>query len=242
MKRKGYPVVVLAVLVLRFCTIGVIAGKDKSKDREKQAAPTMVKVSAKLPTLAPMAETNPFQEKGGMKISVAPVQYNLAEGNSISVVQVRQSFKEVLRFGPPQAANVFVERTYTPALDVKPDRLIFKVHLSNQMPRVFRGSGIAVQFNVAGKLVAVNAEAYADIVNAIIPPRGEQELEVYGPQIATIPDPTTIGLFFYDVVTNTDNAGNVTEKQNFEWYFQYGCQLVEKELPVQPPERLFIRR
>ena len=55
-----------------------------------------------------------------------------------------------------------------------------------------------------------------------------------------IPDPTTVGLFLYDVVTNTDAAGNVTEKQNFEWYFSYRGQLVEKEFEVRRPERVWV--
>jgi len=40
--------------------------------------------------------------------------------------------------------------------------------------------------------------------------------EVYGPGIKSIPSECTIGLFFYDVPTKTDAAGNITEKQNSE--------------------------
>lgn len=30
-------------------------------------------------------------------------------------------------------------------------------------------------------------------------------------------------------MTQIDNAGNVTEKQNFEWYYAYATQLEERE-------------
>jgi UDP-N-acetyl-D-mannosaminuronic acid transferase (WecB/TagA/CpsF family) len=36
-----------------------------------------------------------------------------------------------------------------------------------------------------------------------------------------VPDQTTIALFLYDVVSNTDAAGNITQKQNFEWFYNY---------------------
>jgi hypothetical protein len=124
-----------------------------------------------------------------------------------------------------------------PDLIVSPDRLVFHVNISNQMPRVFRGSGIAVQFNVAGKIAAVDSSGYGDLTNIIVPPRGEQEITVLGPPIEGIPAPSTIGLFFYDVVTNTDQAGNVTEKQNFEWYFSYQTQTTDKEFSIPPPTK-----
>ena len=49
-----------------------------------------------------------------------------------------------------------------------------------------------------------------------------------------------MGLFFYDVVTKTDNAGNVTEKQNFEWFYDYSVQLKEEEVQLDPPERVWV--
>lgn len=157
--------------------------------------------------------------------------------------QVSAGFKERLQHNLLTDAgpnDVLVERTHVPEMVLDPDRLIFQVHINNQMPRVFRGSGIVVQFNVAGKLVAVDPSGYGDLVNVLIPPRGEQELKVFGPSISAIPDPSLVALLFYDVVTNQDVAGNVTEKQNFEWYFQYRTQVTEQTVDVLPPERLWI--
>jgi len=62
--------------------------------------------------------------------------------------------------------------------------------------------------------------------------------------LADLPDKTTIGLFIYDIVTKTDAAGNVTEKQNFEWYYNLETQLVQDsgfvrstqmDVPIGPP-------
>jgi len=211
--------------------------KKKDKKKRRDAPPEIVKVTAKLPTLAPMPETIPTQEKGGIKISVAPVTYQVKPDTMVEDRPANPSFSE--RLFRPENAVGFGIRVYTPVLRVVPDRLRFSVLVSNQMPRVFHGAGTIVQFNVAGKLVAVDNEGYAALRTAIIPPRSEQQVEIYGPPLDTLPDQGTIGLFMYDVVTNTDTAGNVTEKQNFEWFFQYAVQLVEQEMSVSKPERLW---
>jgi len=120
--------------------------------------------------------------------------------------------------------------------------LRFQIHISNRLPRVFHGSGIAVLFNVAGKNQAIDPRGYASLVQLIVSPRGEEEVEIAGPSLETLPDQTTVGLFLYDVVTNTDAAGNTTEKQNFEWYFSYRVQLTDKELPAPSIQRLWVAR
>lgn len=203
---------------------------------KQPAAPTKMKVTAQLPTFAPLAESNPTQEKGGLRISTAPVAYKVETALSFTNSRVNASFKENL-LGPDITANHMIERTFTPIAKVSPDKLRFSVHISNQMSRVFRGAGTVVQFNVAGKLVSPDPSGYAELVNMIIPPRSEQIVEVYGPSIDTIPNTTTVGIFFYDVVTNTDAAGNITEKQNFEWYYQYVTQDTPTEVEVPPRQR-----
>ena len=229
MKRSAaFLVLVLAVLTMT------------GARRKEPPAPTSVKLVAKLPTFAALAESNPTQEKGGLRISIAPVAYKVEKALSYSDHRASASFKEAL-LGPDLKANHLVERMFTPSATISPDKLRFSVHVSNQMSHVFRGAGIVVQFNVAGKLVSPEPSGYAELVNMVLPPRSEQILEIYGPPIDTIPDKTTVSIFLYDVVTNSDAAGNVTEKQNFEWYFQYVTQDTELEVEVPPPQRVWVR-
>jgi len=236
MKTHVFAAVGVVVLVILAVVAPAFPGANK---RKSDAEPTTVKVDIKLPSMAPLAETQQMQSKGGLKLTVAPVSFSPKEDSTSSYRRVSPGFKETM-FLPHQQNDVFVERTSKPVLRVDPDRLRFQVHISNQMPRVFHGSGIAVQFSVSGKTMAIDPAGYGDFVNTIIPPRGEQDIEIVGPEIATIQDPTTVGLFFFDVVTNTDVAGNVTEKQNFEWYFSYRCQQIEKELEVPAPDRTWV--
>jgi hypothetical protein len=55
------------------------------------------------------------------------------------------------------------------------DRLVLHLHLTNNLPRVFRGAGALIQFNIAGKAVPVDSNGYGDFLNAIIPPRSNQD-------------------------------------------------------------------
>lgn len=231
--KSSHKIVVIALVAV----VSVTALSAKTK--KEPPSPESIKVSVKIPTLAPLGETQPLQEKGGLKISLAPVTYQVKTVYQNKDHHVFQSFKEKL-LNDCQPPSVFVERTRVPTRTIDPDRLRFTVVVSNQMPRVFHGVGIAVQFNVAGKVYAVDGAGYADLRNAIIPPRSEQQVEIYGPPLSTLPDKANVGLFFYDVVTKTDSAGNVTEKQNFEWFYDYSVQLKEEEVQLDPPERMCV--
>jgi len=78
-----------------------------------------------------------------------------------------------------------------------------------------------VQFQVAGKTLHVDPSGFGDFLNAIVPPRSSQDIDIVGPAIADLPERATIGVFIYDVVTKMDEAGNIQEKQNFEWYYAW---------------------
>jgi hypothetical protein len=180
-------------------------------------APRMTTLTSKVPVITPQPETKESQEKGGLEISIAPVTYS-------AVVDQRESVRQV---PPPPVTlfsheGVYVEVTNTPIMEVTPDSLRFVLTVNNKLPRVFHGAGTIVQFNVGGRLQAVDQSGYSNFLGTIIPPRQEQQIEIIGPSLSSLPsDKGIIGVFLYDVATNQSAAGVVTEKQNFEWYFDY---------------------
>jgi len=193
-------------------------------------------ISCKLPVLTLLPESAGRKEKGGIEISVDPVTYKTERGQNKSRTVVQPNFGEaILAPTDPSTGRPFpfVEDRVEPYLKTSPDRLAFLIKINNKLPRVFRGAGTVVQYNVAGKLIAVDQTGYGEMLGAIIPPRTEMQLTVTGPSLDTLPDQGTIGIFFYDVVTATDAAGNVTEKQNFEWFFNYSTKPVEETAPIE---------
>lgn len=197
-------------------------------------------VSAKVPVVAPLPETREAQEKGGVEIAVVPSSYAAATKQRYSVSPKSPGLGSMIGASLMTAGNsrnlLYVEETLTPFLSVEPGRLQFSVRVNNKLSRVFRGQGAVVQFNVGGKLVPFGETDYAEVLNGIVPPRNENTFTIRGPRLDAIPDKSTIGIFLYDVVTQTDVAGNVVEKQNYEWYFDYALKTVEAQADVKVSE------
>jgi len=234
-KKYNLVLVFAAVMPLTILSLPVHAERKK----KEPPAPTIVTRSVDVPSVAVLEGTDQSQTKGDLRITVSPETFR-AEG------ALRREQREVAPptflglFSTPCENGVYVERAQVPELKIIPERLVFHVHINNQMPRVFRGSGLVVQFNVAGKVVNVDPSGYGDLVNVIIPPRSEQDITIVGPEVSNVPSPSTVGLFFYDVVTRIDQAGNVIEKQNYEWYFSYRTQTTTKDFTVPAPEHTWV--
>lgn len=187
-----------------------------------------VKMTCKQPTTTPLQETKEIQTKGGVQILVAMQTFTCEQVYKKSVTNAPIPITEQILGAKSHPGQRYVEITKTPTYAVKPERLKVTLKLVNQLPRVFRGAGAVIQFQVAGKTWAAKQEDYAEFTNIIVPPRGEQQIEIYGPSIDAIPPQANIGLFLYDVVTKTDAAGTPTERQNFEWYYNYTLQTKEE--------------
>ena len=71
--RPGKLNLVMLIMVL------FVAPAGAQKKNEAANPPPPQTVSAKLPSLAVLPETQQVQDKGGVKITVAPAQYKLKE-------------------------------------------------------------------------------------------------------------------------------------------------------------------
>ena len=184
--------------------------------------PQMASISCKVPTIVKLDETKESQEKGGLEITIVPVLYKAVRTDKQTITSATPDMGEQLLILPQnKQGKYYVETTTTPRLQTEPSRLQFKVRINNKLSRVFRGQGSVVQVNIGGKLMPINQQDYAEFMNGIVPPRNEAEVNIYGPSLDSIADKGTIGIFLYDVVTAVNEAGQVTEKQNYEWYFSY---------------------
>ena len=196
--------------------------------------PQQLTATVKLPVVARLPETQEAQEKGGVEISVVPAIYVAEKTEKMTTRQVNPTMGNMvlvsLATGGNSGGKVFVQQVTEQQLRVQPNRLQFTVRINNKLPRVFRGQGAVVQFNAAGKLIPFDRVDYKEFVNGIVPPRNESEFKIMGPSLDALPDDCTLGIFLYDVVTATDLAGNVTEKQNYEWYFTYKARATEQSV------------
>jgi len=204
------------------------------------AAP--VTQSCMVPQVKAMPETKASQEKGGIEIAIAVPLFSVEEKIESSIKEVPVSFSDVgrpHRDGSTGTNCKVVEETKSTSLNVTPKGLKFEITINNKLNRVFRGSGAVVQFNIGGQLVNVEAGKYSALSNAIIPPRNSAKVVIEGPAIQ---ENTTIGIYIYDIVTAVDAAGNITEKQNYEWFYDYSMNKVEKQVPGPVVDRYWLAR
>ena len=207
------------------CLVSCLAlsGCEMMNQPAPQPAPTTT-LEYKLPILTPVEPTKQDQEKEGIRISVAGYSY-------IPKRVVHRQFKRV-------PSILIVNNQYPvqvreiPSLVVSPKEVRFKVKIYNRLERVLRLAGAVVQFQVAGKTIAVNRAGYNDFLNGIILPRQEGEYEVSGPDLATLPDNATIAFFIYDIVTETDAAGNATKRSNFEFIYSLSKQTKTEDAQI----------
>jgi hypothetical protein len=222
MKPQHIISVLILAVVLTGCQTGPAPG------------PQLTQISCKVPTVTALPETKEAQEKGGVEIAVVPTTYKSVKKVRTTITQADPPFAALILAPSGSAANqVYVRESSIPYLEAQPGRLQFTVRVNNKLSRVFRGQGAVVQFNVGGKLVPFDRVDYKEFLNGIVPPRNETEFTIYGPTFDLLPDSGTIGIFLYDVVTATDVAGNVTEKQNYEWYFSYTTKTEEQSAEMQ---------
>jgi hypothetical protein len=228
--------VFISIIFVRPCAAATVlvafafSGLVGCSNSQPPPAPQSATMSISLPAITPQDETKVLQPKAGLELSVIPVQYAVEQRQHVGIRQVSPPFATALI--RTEGQTVYVEKTTTTSLNVEPEQLRFQVKLNNQMPRVFHGAGAVVQFNVDGAVLPVAQAGYSNLQGAIVPPRQEQQIEIIGPSLSSLKkDKGILGVFLYDVVTKQSEAGVVTEKQNFEWYFNY----VREPKPVEVP-------
>jgi len=185
----------------------------------------------KLPTLTPVEPDKQMQEKDGIRISVAATTYTTEQNT-------RKEFR--LRSTTAILGDVLAEMRETTSVAVNPSDVHLTVKINNQLERVLRLAGTVVSFQAAGKASVVPKGKYDDFLAGIILPRQEQSYEVAGPELAQVPDHTTIAFFLYDIVTATDAAGNPTKRSNFEFYYTLSREDKTLEVPSPTPKKVYV--
>ena len=180
-----------------------------------------VEVTVNIPTINPQPETQYRQVKSGLEITIAPETYKVEQKEVNTYTEHPTTDFDSLWFGD-HPTYVYYTKTTKSVLTIVPDRLTFILHVNNQMARVFHGGGAVAEFKIGGQEVPVYEAGYSDLENAIVPPRNGLDIRIYGPKLSDLPsEGGTMGIFLFDLVTGQNDAGAVTEKQNFQWYFDF---------------------
>lgn len=223
LKHGGRSAGVMGLILV--CTAGCMTMQP-----EEPAAPQTRAISYELPTLTPVEPAKQDQERDGIRISIAPYTYSPTE-------TVRREYRRVPSLFVVND-QVAAEMREIRGIDVNPKEVRFKVKISNRLERVLRLQGTVVSFQVAGRSVAVDSSRYEDFLSGIILPRQEMEYEIVGPDLEQVPDGATLAFLLYDIVTATDNAGNPTQRSNFEFFYTLTREARTAEVTQAPTTRV----
>jgi hypothetical protein len=171
-----------------------------------------------------MPETEPVQTKGGVVVSVVAV--------SVKTVVRHRAEREEYRPFLVKPNTRYFHVTETPYAAVEPERLDFQVQITNQMDRVFRGAGAVISLIVDERPLLLEEFGTRDFLESVIVPRGRADVTIHGPPPTALPDSGLIALFIYDVVTETDDAGNPIKRENFEWYYRLIEEVKQDSAPI----------
>jgi hypothetical protein len=194
------------------------------------AAPETATMTCNLPIVTALTETQEYQVKGDIGISVAATTFECNRTTKTTEREIQPGlFDSLLLPDTPTGTWAYYMKAETitqPVFELSPGRLTFKVKINNQGTRVFRGTGTVVLYGVSGRNLSVDQANYAGLTNIIVPPRSEAVVDIYGPDLGQLgTEPTTMVLSLYDVATKTDAAGTITEKQNFEWLYNFTTEV-----------------
>ena len=190
--------------------------------------PSSLTVRYEIPDVRALEGYPELQEKDGISVSVVPKSFVKDEKFRIKCRWIGDVLDRTLGikeedFGWDQETEYQIFEV--PYYEVKPENLVFNVKIYNHLERVLRLAGTIVAFQLDGKMINLERANYKEFLDGFIIPRQEQECEIRGPLINTLPNQCNVALLLYDIVTQTDEAGNVIKKSNFEWYFTYKTEV-----------------
>ena len=171
------------------------------------------------PLLTPVQQPT-MQQHGDIVISVVPdpprcedlvaVSYEATDppGNLAGIASALAGDEGEQFFERVEARGLYLQEAYG-----------FNVNIVNQSPRVFRGEGMAILYQIDGLDSAVDNSSYSDLLSTTVLPGQQRQVRVSDLDPTRLTDGATIGLYLYDVVTERNDAGVPTVRSNFEWFF-----------------------
>ena len=164
-----------------------------------------------MPTVVPAPQTQQIQKKGDVTVNVEVTRFNAN--------RIVQTTERVAPSDNKEFDNYEVENT--PAYTVSPDRMLFNVRVKNDQARILKLADVAIVFVVDGVSVTIEGGDFKEWVTGLIIPGTEKDYSIKGPKTASLPKSSVVGMYIYDMPVKYDAAGNVTKKDNYEWYFMY---------------------
>lgn len=225
MKNNFYSFITLIVFISLF--IASAPQKEATTSTVKTYAEVSKKSSEPInfsyeyPVIKPINGTVQTQRKGGVTITceVIPFEVSLKE----------RVLKSVFYADPKMPGYDIFEVARTPYASVTPEKFILNIKVKNNQDRILKIRETALLMQVDGVNYNMPEADTKEWYAAMVIKNGEFNYRVNGPDVNNLMDAKLVYLMINDVPTIMDAAGNIKNRENFEWYFECKKETVQKQ-------------
>ncbi len=224
---------IVAVFLLTTCEQQTVRQDSQPKVQQEPAKTPEkeVTIESLVPEVILSSETPAIQERSGVKVVVSLDTFKCEIAHEPKSEKIGES---------PDGRYQYFDDIKEPHLVVTPKIVSFHVTVHNQMSHILRLAGSVISFQMDGKQITLQKEGYKDFMDGIIIPRSAGEYTIQGPPLTALPqgkDQIAIALLIYDVVVETDAAGNATKRENFQWFYTCSLKKVEQKAQLTAERR-----
>lgn len=192
------------------------------KYRDTQKPSENIKVSYNLPIIKPTGKTIQSQTKGGVVITAEVIPFK-------AVRTVKKGNQEVAYKDVNKPGFDIFETPNTPEYQITPENISFKIRIRNNEQVPLKLSDIGFAIIIDGTQWSFPTGYLDDWNKGMVLTGFEKEYIVRGPQLAGLYSAQVVYILLNGVPTSYDEAGSVTKKNNFEWYFECKSDVVQKD-------------
>lgn len=188
---------------------------------EKTAHDTILVYS--VPIITPTSQTKQKQTKGGVVVSCEVVPF---------VIENAMTETESVSYARPNntAFDVY-EIAKIPSIKISPNEVNFIIRIRNNQDRVLKLVDVPIVYIADGIQYSIPEGFLKDWNNSLVVKGFEKEFPIIGPNTASLMNTKVLYISVNDVPISYDKAGNVTQKENFEWFFD--CTLKQQSVTGQ---------
>ncbi|MFH1528396.1 MAG: hypothetical protein ABIG69_17460 [Bacteroidota bacterium] len=223
MKKYLYSTITLimfALLLWSCASVQKFSRTDKTYYETKKQDENIT-VSYRLPVIKPTAKTTQSQTKGGVIISAEIVPFK-------AIRDVKQD-KSVTYADATQPGYDNYEVSNIPYYTVTPENIQFKIRIRNNEQVPLKLSEVGFAIIIDGTQWSFPTGYLDDWNKGLILTGFEKEYTINGPQFEGLYSAQVVYLFLNGVPISYNEAGSVTKKNNFEWYFECKAETVQKD-------------
>jgi hypothetical protein len=183
-------------------------------------------VTYSIPVVTPVESGTETQERKGVVMSVVPDQFHVEP-------IVHKECTEVVSEGSPALGGlvnvtnssgdadgkIYEIKTET-SYAVTPKVITFTVTATNHTDHVLRLAGSLPRLNINSRQVPLSQDGIAQMNDATLAPNDTVTFSLVGPEWDQTQKTATIDFQIFDVVVESDAAGNAKTKEHFKWTYQ----------------------